>query len=351
MDTGSNRGRRLSSRSVSHSHKLSSGSVSSIASRKSRHAEPVGNFEVPVDASLSMPPPPKPLQGRRSSFLQSRGDFSTSDSAWSEDHSFHSPQRNMSGTFLPDDVDDIAVDDHETPRLGPTAGTIRDNTGVDQLPEPAFASRSSFSDEGATKRLSVSSIYSLASARGIPSPASSDGGVSRSVSGVIMASNKGLGPSPGHSESGLSNVTVTTSSNSQTPAGSSHQLAPRETNHPNPLDAVKRNPPRSDPNARPQPPTRSRSRAKRRFSGSTVTSSHSPSSERGFHTENKKDKAEAKSAPMGIIGVCALESKARSKPSRNILNRLKANDEFEVVMFGDKTIQDEGWYQVSSHAL
>lgn len=308
-----------------------------------------------MDADLSMPPPPMPMpvKSPRSSFPSTRRESNTSESAWSEGHRpFHENLRNVSGasSMLADDSDDVAVDDHEnTPRLGPTTTAhhiIRNHSGsIDRLPEPALTTRSSFSDEGlSAKRLSVSSVYSLASARGIPSPASPEGGISRSVSGVIMASNKGLGPSPGHSESGLSNVTVTTSSaSSQAPASStSHQLAPRESTHPNPLDAVRRNPTKPDPNARPQAPTRSRSRAKRRFSGSTVTSSHSPSSERGFQTEGKKDKPEAKSAPLGIIGVCALESKARSKPSRNILNRLRGNDEFEVVMFGDKTIQDEG---------
>ncbi|ETS83788.1 hypothetical protein PFICI_05664 [Pestalotiopsis fici W106-1] len=360
MDTSANRGgstgpaRRRASRSGSHSHKLSSGSVSSISSRKGRHVEPVASFEVPVDADLSMPPPPMPLpvKSPRSSFPPTRRESNTSESAWSEDHRpFQANLRNVSGSspLLADDSDDVAVDDHEntTPRLGPTTTAhhiIRDPSGsIDRLPEPALTTRSSFSDEGlSSKRLSVSSIYSLASARGIPSPASSEGGISRSVSGVIMASNKGLGPSPGHSESGLSNVIVTTSStSSQAQASTSHQLAPRETTHPNPLDAVRRNPTKPDPNTRPQAPTRSRSRAKRRFSGSTVTSSHSPSSERGIQTEVKKDKSEAKSAPLGIIGVCALESKARSKPSRNILNRLRGSDEFEVVMFGDKTIQDE----------
>jgi inositol hexakisphosphate/diphosphoinositol-pentakisphosphate kinase len=76
-------------------------------------------------------------------------------------------------------------------------------------------------------------------------------------------------------------------------------------------------------------PRRSRSRtAQRRISGSTVPSS-SPAS------RDMRDRKPTK----GIIGVCALESKARSKPARNIFGKLV--EEFEVKIFGDKIILDE----------
>ena len=48
---------------------------------------------------------------------------------------------------------------------------------------------------------------------------------------------------------------------------------------------------------------------------------------------------EPKKPSKGIIGVCALESKARSKPARNIFGKFV--DEFEVKIFGDKIILDE----------
>lgn len=44
---------------------------------------------------------------------------------------------------------------------------------------------------------------------------------------------------------------------------------------------------------------------------------------------------------IGRIGVCALDVKARSRPSRQILTRLQDSADFEVIIFGDKVINDE----------
>ncbi|KAF2487947.1 histidine phosphatase superfamily-domain-containing protein [Neohortaea acidophila] len=72
----------------------------------------------------------------------------------------------------------------------------------------------------------------------------------------------------------------------------------------------------------------------RRVSNSGPNST-SASTERSTANERNPNK-------IGTLGICALDSKARSKPSRNILNRLVGKDnDFDVIIFGDKVILDE----------
>ena len=269
--------------------------VSSVKSNPSADqgrntAEPVTTEMAP---SLSMPPPARPAKSPHASVAQSSLEPQIPDTGNDDVASPRSRTAEISSPRSPSSLRDVVTasdhQDSETPRLNP--GAPADYVGDHKLPDPAMPSpRSSFSEaDKELKRMSVSSIYSMASARGIPSSAASvtgsdngSAGTHRSVSGILASSSGKQG------ETGVSNVTVTTGSQ----GNSGGTLAPRD-QHQHLSEAPKRNhpqTPRSDPAGAPRPqPIRERSRAKRRLSGSTAASSHSPSSDRTPHYREKEE--------------------------------------------------------------
>jgi len=193
-----------------------------------------------------------------------------------------------------------------------TAGALADEQGPvsPQLLPDSFRPARVEVEPAEAKRLSISSVVSS-----IVSPR----GYSRSGRSSLVGSEAEVKMETPHGGS-----THATSSLSVTTSSQHGSLSPTQLHFPQDQPA-----PQPGPPALPPPVRRSRSRtAQRRISGSTATSS-SPAS------RDMRDKKPTK----GIIGVCALESKARSKPARNIFGKLV--DEFEVKIFGDKIILDE----------
>ncbi|KAI4667924.1 uncharacterized protein J4E78_001744 [Alternaria triticimaculans] len=306
--------RTASSESTRSWRQLSSASGASAGGQKARSSEPETggrNVERPSVSvpSLGAAAIRQSLPARRPSKASDSSIFEYFGQAWS-------------GSAL-DDSD-------ATPTLESTRGSLASAPVNPLLLPDSFRQPRSDAGTAATesKRLSISSFVSAISNRGYSWSGKS------SVAGSEPDARM---DNPHGTTTATSSLSVTTSSQNGslgTKTSPTQLLFPQDqpansqTASPNTAPAHPASPHAGQPPLSTQP-RRSRSRtAQRRISGSTATSS-SPAS------REMREKKPTK----GIIGVCALESKARSKPARNIFGKLV--DEFEVKIFGDKIILDE----------
>lgn len=279
-------------------------STSPVSSRKARSSEPdttSGNVE---RASISMPPPATKVMAMQ---LPSRRPSKASES--------------------------MAVDELDaTPTLEASRGGSPIPPQTLALPDTAYRQPAKTDGDAESNRMSFSSLYSLGSAihstgaRGLSGPSSVAGSEPEGrMEGLSMGTT-----------TATSSLSVTTSSQNGSLAKTSPASKDMQGGTGLPLVSstapmhAAASPPLSTPStsARPDPSRRSRSRTQRRIS----TGASSPASRDMRESSVKRN-------TKGVIGVCALESKARSKPARNIFGKLI--DDFELIIFGDKIILDE----------